>query len=206
MKRITATCVIALALFVVSSPSAQAGLITWGFDWNASPSSLTAGGSSVTLSNEPAHIAEGNSNTVTTNLKVISSTDPNHADTFSLSGGKYSLTVDLVDSATHATGSLTFNGQLQGTISQYNANVTNTFLSPATQTITLGDTVFTVTMDSYTPPGPPSQGNLGSIGAYIQVAPKVHITSTPEPGSITLASLGVALAGLGAWRGRRKFA
>jgi hypothetical protein len=206
MKRITAMCVIALALFVVSSPSAQAGLIAWGFDWNASPSSVTAGSSSITLSNEPAHIAVGNSNTVATNLKVISSTDPNSGDTFALSGGKYSLTVDLVDNVTHATGSLTFNGQLQGTISQYNANVTNTFFSPTTQTITLGDTLFTVTLDSYTPPGPPSQGNLGSIGAYIQVGPKLHITSTPEPGSITLASFGVAVAGLGAWSRRRKFA
>ncbi len=203
MKRITATCVLALALLVASSPSARADLIPWGFDWNAT-ASVSAGSSSISFSNEPAHVAVGDSFTVATNLKVISTTDPNHADMFSGSGGKYSLTIDLVDTTSKAKGSLTFTGQLQGAISEYNANVSNTFFSPATQSITLGDTVFTVTLDSYTPPGPPSQGNLGSIGAFVQVSPSLHITSTPEPGTITLAGMGVALAGLGAWWRRKK--
>jgi hypothetical protein len=205
MKRIHATSVFALALLLLSSPSAQASLIAWSYDWNASPTSVSAiGGGNITLSNEPAHVGVGNSNTVATNLKVVSSADPNSAESFSALGGKYSLTLHLKDSVSNQTGSLTFTGQVQGTISQYNANVTNKFFSPTSQTIQLGNTIFTVTMDAYTPPGPPSQGNHGSIGAYVQVQSAIHITGVPEPASMTLAGLGLALASLGAWRRRNK--
>jgi hypothetical protein len=206
MKRIHATSVFALALLLTSSQAAHAGLISWSYDWNAGPAYVTAGGGKVTLSNEIPNVAVGNSNVVATNLKVYSGADPTKPDTFTIAGGHYGLTIDLTDNATHKSGSLIFTGQLQGSFSQYSSNVTNTFFSPTTQMLTLGNTTFTVTVNSYTPPGPPSQGNLGSIGAYIQVAPSIHITSVPEPGSIALASLGIGLVGLRAFRRRRAIA
>jgi hypothetical protein len=203
MKRINATCVFALVILLLSGSSAQASLIPWAYDWNAGPAIVPAGGGWITLSNEIPNIAVGNSHVVATNLKVFSTDNPNSPDTFSLSGGHYGLTVNLADAATHHTGSLTFTGQLQGSFSEFSANVTNVFFSPTTQSIQLGNTMFTVTVDAYTPPGPAHQGNLGSIGAYIQVAPAIHVTSVPEPGSITLAGLGFCLAGVVAWRRRK---
>jgi hypothetical protein len=205
MKHIRAASVFALALLLLSSPSAQAGLIPWTYDWNAGPAAVTAGGGSISMTNETSQIAFGNTNVVATNLKVISTADPNTPDTFSSGGGHYSLAVDLTDNASHHSTTLFFTGQLQGNFSQFSSNVTNTFFSPTTQSVQLGNTNFTVTVNSFTPPGPPSSGNLGSIGAYVQVSPAVRIASIPEPGSITLAGIGLCLVGLGASR-RRKLA
>jgi hypothetical protein len=101
------------------------------------------------------------------------------------------------------TGSLTFTGQLQGKFSQFNALVTNTVTSPFTQSILLGYTTFIVTLDSYTPPGPPSQGNFGSIGATVELSSLKPSEKTPEPSTMALAGLGAGIAGLAAWRRRR---
>jgi hypothetical protein len=203
MKRIHATSVFALALLLLSSPSAHAGLISWTYDWNAGPSAVTAGGGSISMSNETSHIAFGNSNVVATNLKVFSTADPKTPDTFTAGGGHYSLALDLADNASTHSTTLFFTGQLQGSFSQYNSNVTSTFFSPTTQSVQLGNTIFTVTVNAFTPPGPPNSGNLGSIGAYISVAPAIRIASIPEPASITLAGIGLCLAGLGASRRRQ---
>ena len=92
-------------------------------------------------------------------------------DTFAANQGFYALKLDLTDLTSGKSGFLLFFGQLQGSFSQGNANVTNTFFSPATQSIGLGNNFYTVTMNSYSPPGPPSEGNLGSIGAFVQVQP-----------------------------------
>jgi spore coat protein U-like protein len=202
MKHIHAASVFALALLLLSSPSAHAGLISWTYDWNAGPAAVTAGGGSISMSNETTQIAFGNSNVVATNLKVNSTADPKTPDTFTAGGGHYSLAVDLTDNVSHHSATLFFTGQLQGSFSQYSSNVTNTFFSPTTQSVQLGNTIFTVTVNSFTPPGPPSSGNLGSIGAYVQVAPAIRIASIPEPAGITLAGIGLCLVGLGASRRR----
>jgi hypothetical protein len=203
MKRIHAASVFALALLLLSSSSANAGLISWTYDWNAGPSTATAGAGTISMSNEPSHVAIGNTNVVATNVKVSSLANPLTPDTFSAIGGHYSLSLDLTDNVSHHSTTIFFNGQLQGSFSQYSSNVTNTFFSPTTQSVQLGNTLFTVTVNSFTPPGPPSSGNLGSIGAYIQVSPVATIASIPEPGSITLAGIGLALAGMGASRRRK---
>jgi hypothetical protein len=198
MYRPLATGAALLLVLLVGGP-ACADPISWGYNWSASPAFLTGGSGKITLSNEPPHTAFDNSNVVATNLQVFSTADPLvTSDTFGPSDGKYSLSVQLTDVATLKTGILTFMGQLQGSFSSLSANVTNTFFSPQTQSIVLGGTKFVVTMNSYTPPGPPDQGNLGSIGAYVQVS------RAPEPATLLLAGLGAGLAGLAGWRRRRK--
>jgi hypothetical protein len=197
MKRVHLLRMAVLTVLLLGATNARASLIQWGYDWNASPSFVTAGTGKVTLSNEPYRTAKGDSNVVASNLQVFSTAAPATPDEFGLSDGKYSTTVSLKDVASGKTGSLTFNGQMQGYFSQYNANITNAFTAPTTQTIRLGDAFFTVTMAYYTPPGPPAQGNLGGLGAVVSVKP------VPEPGSMALATVGASLAGMAMLRWRR---
>lgn len=181
--------------------TARADLLPWGYDWTATPADVTAGSGKITLSNETFKTAVGDSQVVATNLKEFSTADPLSPDVFGPTDGNYTLTLSLKDLDTGKTGSLVFKGQLQGKFSAFNSTVTNTF-DPATQsqTITLGNTQFTVTLNSYTPPGPPSQGNLGSIGAF------VDLKQVPEPTSMALAGGGAAVVALAAWRRRRRTA
>jgi MYXO-CTERM domain-containing protein len=196
---------LALLLLLSVAGSARADLISWGYDWSASPTNVTAGSGSVKLSNETFHVAVGNSQVVATNLQEFSTADPlqGQFDVFGPNDGKYTLTLNLKDLASGQTGALVFKGQLQGQFSSLNSAVSNTYFAPTSQTIVLGATQFMVTMNAYSPPGPPSQGNLGSMGAFVEVA---KVRETPEPATLTLAGFGAAAFGLAAWRRRRRAA
>jgi hypothetical protein len=198
----------ALTALLMLAPAAAGGPIEWGYDWSATPTFVPGGPGKVTFSNEVYTTATNNSHVVAANLKVFSTASPQVPDSFGLAGGHYTLTVNLKDIDSGATGSLTFTGRLQGTISSHNALVTNTFTSPTTRSVLLGFTTFVVTMDSYTPPGPPDQGNLGSIGALVEVssARPQEEGNSPEPSAMALAGLGAGIAGLTAWRRRRRAA
>lgn len=193
-----------LAALLLSAATARADLIQWGYQWEAFPANVTAGGGTVELTPESYHTGKGDSDVVAANLKLHSTALPASPDAFGAAGGNYQLRLHLTDVATSATGYLDFSGQLQGKFSQSNATVKNSFLGATTQTATIGSTVFTVTLAYYTPPGPPSQGNLGSIGANIQVSPGLRPASVPEPSSLILGSIGLGAFGLTAWRRRRR--
>jgi hypothetical protein len=194
---------LALAALLLGSTAAHATPIQWGYNWNAFPSSVVAGTGWVSLSNEPGHTATGNSSTVATALKVFSTASSTSPNQFGPSQGHYALQITLTDTASGNSGSLLFFGQLQGTFSQSTANISSTFSGPTTQSIGLGANYYTVSLTSYAAPGPPQQGNLGSIGAFVQVQP-LRNKLAPEPSSIALASLGIGFAGLGAFRRRRR--
>jgi len=196
----------AMALTVLASSPVKADPIAWGFDWSATPGAVTAGTGKVNLSNEPPHLAFDNSTVVATNLKTFSTASPLTPDKFGSMDGYYLLTLHLTDVASSKSGFLYFFGKLGGSFSMSNANVTNTTLSNPNQQLTLGGTTFLVSLNSYTPPGPPNQGNLGSIGAFIQVVGgNGHIADkAPEPSTMLLAGLGAGLGGLAAWRRRRR--
>ncbi|MFO0843316.1 MAG: PEP-CTERM sorting domain-containing protein [Gemmataceae bacterium] len=207
MTRAQRLCLLAVALGLAGSAgTADGGPIRWGYDWSASPGFVTAGAGKVTLSNETYHKAAGDSHVVATQLQVVSTASPQAPDTFATGGGGYSLTINLKDLDSGETGSLTFTGKLQGSFSQLSANVTNTFTSPTVQSLLLGFTSFVVVMDAYTPPGPPDQLNFGSIGAMVEVASLKPADNSPEPSAVALAGIGAGIAGLSAWRRRRKAA
>jgi hypothetical protein len=188
---------VALAFLLAQVP-ARADLIPWMYSWSGSPSVISAdapGTSTITLTDEPLREAIGNSDIVATNLRTFSTAPATHPDTFTHAA--YTLGLFLLDPDSGQSGTLTFNGYFDGTLSSANSNIGNTFTGQTTQTIRLGDHLFTAHVNSYTPPGLPGTSNSGSIGAHVTIT----IQTLPEPSTLTLSGVGMIL--LGVARGRR---
>jgi hypothetical protein len=108
----------------------------------------------------------------------------------------YSLNLVLNDLASGASGSLTFRGNLSGSISLDQVNLTNTFLGPTTQTLTLGRNQYIVTVGPFVSPGPLTRNSfyVGTPTYFSEpdgsISVNVHVV-TPEPSSLMLACLGL---------------
>jgi hypothetical protein len=197
----------AVAGLLLAGTSARADFVQWTYNWQ--PGALEApadpgGTGGVSFSNQPSAAATGNSDIVATNLRVFSSATPSTPDQL-IKGGAYSLALTLTDVASGVSGTLTWTGKLTGTFSATSSNLSNAFTSPLTQVIQLGQNVYTVTIGQYSPPGPPTAGNAGSIGAHVNVAPAGGTiqSNSPEPSTLVLAGLALTLGGGAAWRKRR---
>jgi hypothetical protein len=223
MKRSTLLLTAAIALLVSLGHSARADQIAWTYSWQRDPVSIAAdtpgtGGVSLTNESLPKNAA-GNSDIVATNLRAFSSALPDAPDKL-VTGGAYTLSLTLTDSASGSSGTLTFTGKLSGTFSASNANITNVFDSPTTQSLKLGDNTYNVVIGPYSPPGPPSATNAGSIAAHVTVNGGVTnggggdnggggnngggtVQDVPEPSTMLLAGLGLSFLGGAAWRKRR---
>jgi hypothetical protein len=213
MQRFLAAHLAAATLVLFTCTSARAGLLPppgqvgWSYNFTPTANAVVADtnpSATVSFTNETTKNAVGNSDVDLTNLRVLSTADPNHPDVLT-HNGNYTITMVLGTSAngTPMSGTLTFTGKLSGSFSSASANVTNLFGPHATQTLTLGAYVFTVMVDAYTPPGPPGSFNAGSISAHVSIANNVHITSVPEPSTMLLSGLGLTFLGGAAWRKRR---
>ncbi|HEY7310296.1 MAG TPA: hypothetical protein VH643_13110 [Gemmataceae bacterium] len=200
---------IALALLLSARVGARADLIQWGYNWTPSATKITSdgGGSGwISLTNESSKSAAGSSNTVLTNLRAFSTAPQSNPDTFT--HASYTFTLQLQDSASKATGSLTFSGFFSGTLTADNANIKNTLTSPATQQLNLGGNTYSVSIGTYTPPGPPGVANAGSLNATVTATPGNNggggVSGTPEPSTLTLAALALPCTGLAGWRRRKR--
>jgi hypothetical protein len=192
MKVALLAFVTALLLSLTTAAEARADLIYWSYSWTNSPNTIeadTPGTGSVSLTNESTHTAEGNSNIVATDLRTSSNAPDSNPAMFTNKG--YSLVLSLTDNASGQTGTLTFNGVLNGTLTKTSSNIQNTFLGSLTQKVLLGNNVYTVTIGPYTPPGPPNSANAGSVSGNAQVT-VTNVQTTPEPSTYVL-SLGALL-------------
>lgn len=206
MKRAHLLRTLALAVVLMGAASARADLISWGYKWEAFPTDVKAGSGKIEILPEGYHTVKGDSFVVAGNLKLHSTATTMAPDTFGPMDGMYSMKVTLTDLQSSQSGSLTFAGQFQGKFSEFNSSTTNSYGMPTTQSLVLGNSQFKVTMASYTPPGPPSQGNLGAMGAFVEVTSlgNPNPQGVPEPSTMALAGIGVGLAGVLAWRRRRR--
>jgi hypothetical protein len=212
MKRLLTAHVAAATLVLIMGTSARAGLVAaskvqWSYNFTPAASAVYADTNSsagVSFTNEPTKSAVGDSDVVMTNMRVFSTADPNKPDALTHNGSyKISLTLGTSANGSPMSGTLTFMGKLTGTFSAASANVSNMFGSNTTQTLTLGNYLFTVSLTAYTPAGPPDQVNAGSISAHVAIS-GIHVaTGSPEPSSMLLAGLGLSFMGGAAWRKRR---
>jgi hypothetical protein len=218
MKRSLFLFAATAGLLGLAGPQARAGLIPaptaqWSYNFTPSSPFVSAkapGTGTVTFTNEPTKSATGSSDVVVTDLRVSSTAPSTHPDTLSGSGAAYSIALKLTDTASGASAVLTFTGKLSGTFSGSNSNVSNAFTGKISDTVVLGTNVYTVGLTGYTPPGPPTASNSGSISAHVSVQAQSGTGSgggngnTPEPSSLVLSFLGLTFAGAASWHKRRR--
>jgi hypothetical protein len=204
MKRTTTTgALMALLGLLATANPAQADLIPWMYNWTSNPKLVSAdapGTGYITLTDETDRMAVGDSDIVATNLQSFSTATPSAPDFFT--NKNYSLTLQLFDLVSGESGTVTFTGVLNGRLTAESANIRNTFTGETTQTLVLGGNLYTATITSFTPPGPPGAVNPGAIGANATVSVQSIIPEIPEPGTLTLVGLGAGLMGWYRWRRR----
>lgn len=216
MKRSLVATALAVGLLCLggspawASPSATPD-VQWSYNFTPNQQFVNGNpGGSVSFTSQPTLNATNNSDVVVTNLKVSSTATADSPDTLSSAG--WSVGLKLTDVASNTSDTMLFGGKLSGSFSADFSNITNTpnsGESSYTWTAPSGNQ-YKVTLDGYTPPGPPSQTNLGSISAHVQVTPADGTISgggggtTPEPSTLVLSCLGLGFAGLTSWRKRRR--
>ncbi len=197
MKRpVTRVFAAALAACLLAGAQARADFVSWSYNWTPSSTAIYADSPSqghITLSNEPGGTAVGDSYIVATNIKTASTADPSTPATFT--NATYGLALTIVDSASGKTGSLSFNGTFNGTLTSQSAIIMNSFTGPTTQSLQLGNHLYTVAIGPFAPPGPPSANISGSISALANVT----VQDVPEPSTLVLSGLCLSVFGAGWW-------
>jgi hypothetical protein len=184
--------------------------VNWSYNFTPSKTLLPAstGTGSISFSNQPTVNATNSSDVVVSNLRLSSTAGSGTPDTFS--NAAWHVGLQLTDTASGTSTTMNFGGVLNGTFSASNANVTNSFTSPTSFTWTASNgNTYTVTLTSYTPPGPPTgpNSNAGSISAHVTVTSGTgHTAGVPEPSTLVLSFLGLGFAGIAARRKRRTLA
>jgi hypothetical protein len=209
----------ALALCLFAGGSVRADTIYWAYNWTPSATQINATDPGLTNPSDPttaatsylklssdasSPITAGNSFIVATNLQTVSNADPGSPASFTNS--QYSLTLKILDASAFAagnpspTGTLTFSGQFNGVLSSKSAIILNDFTGNTTQSVTIGDHIYTVKVGPFAPPGPPTASNPGSISALAEVT----VSDAPEPSTLALSGMCLSLFGAGWWwkRGR----
>jgi hypothetical protein len=201
-----------LVLTLADSRS-EAGPIPWSYEWNthpivcnadsAGPSGNPTGGihlipAAITITGHPHGIAWGSDHIIAVNLTTFSFSPSPGGDPDHFTNTPYQLAVHLTDVHSHSSGNLHFAGVFNGTMTDSDVNLQTRFTSPTLQRLVLGHNVYTVTLTSYSPPGPPSVGSEGSISAFVDVRP----AHAPEPSSLLLAGSGLGVTIL-SWLRRR---
>jgi hypothetical protein len=186
----------ALALVLVTSADVRADLIHWSYNWSRSPAEVHAdspGTGKLVLTDEHLQNAVGSSDIVATNLHAYSTATPSNPDHFT--NKPYTLSLFLLDQASGRSGTLTFTGVFNGTLTATSANLTTTLTGLTTQTLLLGNHLYTARIGPYSPPGPPGAINSGSISAHADVTVQT-VFHVPEPGTFSLACLALPCLGL----------
>jgi hypothetical protein len=153
----------------------------------------------ITLSNESPAKAEGSTTLVATNISTWADPSTSLKNPAVFKDAGFTLTLFITDFKSSKSDQMFFSGKFNGTLSQGSALIFETPTSPVTVSKTIGAHIYTVTVGPYVPPGNPTSGKVGSLGALATVT----VSSVPEPTSLVLAAFGLVTAG-GWWYRRRR--
>lgn len=210
MKTRVAPLLLLAALVLAGENRARAEMVNFSYSWLVQPSAVIPGGTgSVTFAAVPNNTATAELGSavptfvpganITTTSSAIDVPDVFNADV--------SFKLTLIDALSSQSGSLTFGGTVAGTLTALQSDVSMTFNNPLTQTLTLGNHVYTVTIDptviSLPAPGAQTQA---LVDALINVTARTGgggedpppVNQAPEPSSLLLGV--TAMAGLAARR------
>jgi hypothetical protein len=190
---------LALGFCLLASGQVRADAVPWYYSSTPIPAAIQSdvpGMGQVNMTGVTSGQVTGSSSIVLATLQTASNSDPSNPATFTNAG--YQLAMTIIDGQTNTTGTMFFNGQINGVLSSGNALILNNFTGPTTQTQTIGNHDYTVTIGPFAPPGLPGVGS-GSISALATVT----VTEAPEPSTLALCGLGLSLLGARVWRRRR---
>jgi len=204
---------IALLTVALDARHGAAGFVPWSYQWSAQPIVLDAdplgpdhkrsGGitltpGAITLSGTNPSVALGDANIVAVHLTAFAFSPRPDGKPYSFTNSPYHLGITLTDVASDQSGTLYFAGVFNGDFTDRTMDLHMHFTSATQQSLVLGDNRYTVRLTTYTPPEPPAEGGQGDINAFVSVQP----TSAPEPSTLFLASVVLAVAafsGLRRW-------
>jgi hypothetical protein len=189
----------ALALCLVAGARARADFVSWQYNWTPNSTAILADNPTqgrITFQSESSGSAVGDTFIVASNMKTVSTADPSNPATFT--NVPYALTLTITDDASAKTGNLTFTGAFSGTLSASSAIISNVFTGPQTESVQIGDHLYTVQIGPFSPPGPPGATNSGTISALAAV----KVSDVPEPSTLVLSGLCLGVFGAG-WSWRR---
>lgn len=184
------------AVVLFGAGQVKAEMVGFSYQWTVLPTSVFPGGTgSVTLAATPdgTASAELGSSTPTFIPGATVTTTSSATDVVDVFDTPFSMSVKLTDTASGLFGDLSFSGTISGTLSATSSTLTATFDDPFTKTLTLGDKVYTVTIDPSLVSLPaPGATSPASIDARVTVANGgVDPAPTPEPSSLILGATAV---------------
>jgi hypothetical protein len=196
MKKALLIGAVVLCGLLVSGSRAQADLIVWTERSFAKPVVLPATGpgkGAVVVVSDPFPSAHLHGTSTIPVARLFAFSNDTTKTPQILKDVPITLTLKIHDLTQKLNGSVTFTGEVSGTLTDKKTNVTLTWNSP-TERLHLGKYWYDVTLHPLDPGGPRKTGYVGTVFATV----KVH--HNPEPSSLVLAALGVPVFMFFGWR------
>lgn len=187
-------------LLLVGPMTARAEIVNWSYTWSATPDAITAdapGTGTIYLNKKYGGTLAGTveidtddseTHIVAANVTAASTAPTNNPDTFT--NKPFTLSLVLTDEEWNITSApLVFRARLNGKLTGLGKQtVTATFnLADLEQSVRLGNHLYTVTLLRTVDATPPTGTGKGAIGAAVVV------TKVPEPATLVLAALAIAM-------------
>jgi MYXO-CTERM domain-containing protein len=198
MKYLGVPFALALSALLLGSGAARAEMVDFSYQWSIIPTTISQGAGRININpadpgTASAMVNDTNPTLIPGGTLTTTSNRGSPGDHFDTS---YQAMVKLTDSQSSLSGSLTFSGTLFGDLTSSSSTVSSEFVSPVTQSLTLGNHVFTVTIDPTLLALPSPSSNAPSLfDAFVNVGPTTT-QQTPEPASLVLGAAGLVLLGL----------
>ncbi len=209
MTHSTGRFALAAVALVLSTSGVGRAEPSWSYTWERGPAVIAAdqpGTGGISLAPFATATVTGSRFIQASTFTTFSSasTEPDH-----FTHGAYFLTLHLTDLTSRATDAVTFRGEFDGALTATSSSLAHTFTGALSQTVTLGDYDYKVTigLDPVLPA--PDSTVVTTLGAQVDVSAHDggqhpgNIVSTPEPPTCLLALLAVPVLALGWRKGKR---